>query len=75
MPFATDEEIKIAHDILLKDKKPFDSDKVNIIKEDSSCYVQACPGSGKTTTLLAKLIILANKMPPSGNSSVTSFHN
>ena len=59
MPFATDEEIKIAHDILLKDKKPFDSDKVNIIKEDSSCYVQACPGSGKTTTLLAKLIILA----------------
>ena len=46
MPFATDEEIKIAHDILLKDKKPFDSNKVNIIKEDSSCYIQACPGSG-----------------------------
>ena len=58
MPFATDEEIKIAHDILLKDKKPFDSNKVNIIKEDSSCYIQACPGSGKTTTLLAKLIII-----------------
>lgn len=35
MPFATDEEIKIAHDILLKDKKPFDSNKVNIIKEDT----------------------------------------
>lgn len=61
MPFATDEELKIAHDILLKGKKPFDSTKVNIIKEDSSCYVQACPGSGKTTTLLAKLIILSNK--------------
>ena len=52
MPFATDEEITIAHDILLNDKKPFDPIKVNIIKEDSSCYVQACPGSGKTTTLL-----------------------
>ena len=58
MPFATDEEIRIAHDILLKDKKPFDDTRLNIIKEDRSCYVQACPGSGKTTALLAKLIIL-----------------
>lgn len=38
MPFATDEEITIAHDILLNDKKTFDPIKVNIIKEDSSCY-------------------------------------
>lgn len=75
MPFATDEEIKIAHDILLKDKKPFDSNKVDIIKEDSSCYVQACPGSGKTTTLLAKLIILANKMPlPEGRGICVLTH-
>lgn len=63
MPFATDEEIKIAHDILLNDKKPFDITKLNIIKENNSCYVQACPGSGKTTALLAKLVILANRMP------------
>lgn len=75
MPFATDEEIKISHDILLKDKKPFDAIKVNIIKEDSSCYVQACPGSGKTTTLLAKLIILANKMPlPEGKGICVLTH-
>ena len=75
MPFATDEEIKIAHDILLKDKKPFDSNKVNIIKEDSSCYIQACPGSGKTTTLLAKLIIIANKMPlPKGKGICVLTH-
>lgn len=75
MPFATDEEIKIAHDILLKDKKTFDSNKVNIIKEDGSCYVQACPGSGKTTTLLAKLIILANKMPlPEGKGICVLTH-
>lgn len=75
MPFATDEEIKIAHDILLKGKKPFDPIKVNIIKEDSSCYVQACPGSGKTTTLLAKLIILANKMPlPEGKGRGVLTH-
>ena len=75
MPFATDEEIKIAHDILLKEKKPFDSNKVDIIKEDSSCYVQACPGSGKTTTLLAKLIILSNKMPlPEGKGICVLTH-
>ncbi len=63
MPFATDDEIRIAHDVLLKGKKPFDAQRVGIIKKDSSCYVQACPGSGKTTALLAKLIILANKLP------------
>ena len=70
MPFATDEEIKIAHDILLKGKKQFDISRVNIIKEDRSCYVQASPGSGKTTVLLAKLIILANKMPLSEGKGV-----
>lgn len=63
MAFATDEEIRIAHDILLNGKNPFDNPRVEIIKKDSSCYVQACPGSGKTTALLAKLIILANKLP------------
>lgn len=63
MAFATDEEIRIAHDILLKGKNPFDNPRVEIIKKDSSCYVQACPGSGKTTALLAKLIIFANKLP------------
>lgn len=70
MSFATDEEIRIAHDILLKDKKPFDDARLNIIKEDRSCYVQACPGSGKTTALLAKLIILANRLPMADGKGV-----
>lgn len=75
MPFATDEEIRIAHDVLLRGKRPFDETRVNIIKEDSSCYVQACPGSGKTTALLAKLIILANKMPlPEGKGVCVLTH-
>ena len=60
MAFATDEEIKMAHEVLLKGKDPFDEKRVDIIKNDSSCYVQASPGSGKTTALLAKLVILAN---------------
>ena len=50
MPFATDEEIKIAHDILLNDKKPFDITKLNIIKENNSCYVQACRKHSKKCT-------------------------
>lgn len=75
MAFATDDEIRIAHDVLLKGKRPFDEQRVNIIKEDSSCYVQACPGSGKTTALLAKLIILANKMPlPDGKGVCVLTH-
>lgn len=75
MPFATDEDIKRAHDILLKGKKPFDKARVKIIKEDSSCYVQASPGSGKTTALLAKLVILANRMPlPEGKGVCVLTH-
>ena len=75
MSFATDEEIIIAHEILLKGKKAFDAQRIDVIKEDRSCYVQACPGSGKTTALLAKLIILANKMPlPEGKGVCVLTH-
>lgn len=75
MPFATDEEIRIAHDVLLRGKIPFNDTRVDIIKDDSSFYVQACPGSGKTTALLAKLIILANKMPlPDGKGVCVLTH-
>lgn len=75
MSFATDDEIRIAHEILLKGDKPFDNSRIDIIKNDSSCYVQASPGSGKTTTLLAKLIILANRMPlPDGKGICVLTH-
>lgn len=75
MSFATDNEINIAHDILLRGHKPFDENRINIIKNDSSCYVQASPGSGKTTVLLAKLIILANRMPlPDGKGVCVLTH-
>lgn len=75
MPFATDEEIRVAHDVLLKGNDPFNDVRIGIIKEDSSCYVQACPGSGKTTALLAKLVILANRMPlPEGKGVCVLTH-
>jgi superfamily I DNA/RNA helicase len=61
------EEIKRVEKLLLPEGKTFgdeSSERVKVIKEiNESCDVVACPGSGKTTVLLAKLIILANRMP------------
>ena len=56
MDFANEREIKYAHDILLGELPDFDEEKINIIKCNESKDVKACPGSGKTTTLLAKLV-------------------
>src|SRR5665811_11286 len=67
--FATNEEIKYASSILI-DNEEFDTEKINIIKCNESIDVKACPGSGKTTTLLAKLIILANQMPFEDNKGI-----
>ena len=54
MDFANEREIKYAHDILLGELPDFDEEKINIIKCNESKDIKACPGSGKTTTLLAK---------------------
>lgn len=61
--FATIDEIKAAHDILLPGKPDFEEDKVKVIESNESRDIKACPGSGKTTVLLAKLSILSNRMP------------
>ncbi|WP_242979325.1 UvrD-helicase domain-containing protein [Clostridium thermopalmarium] len=41
----------------------FDDARISIIKNLESTDIQAFPGSGKTTTLVAKLAILAKKWP------------
>lgn len=43
----------------------FNKGQKDIIRFWENADIQACPGSGKTTTLAAKLIILANKLPKS----------
>jgi DNA helicase II / ATP-dependent DNA helicase PcrA len=48
----------------------FNDDQKSVIKFLKTVDVQACPGSGKTTTLAAKLFILANKLPPAFNKGV-----
>lgn len=68
--FAKPEEIQYAHSVLLKGKPYFEPDKIDIIECNESRDVKACPGSGKTTTLLAKLIILANRMPLPNNQGI-----
>lgn len=67
----TIEEIENAALVLLDDKNSFydgnlenkTGERINVIKCLENKNIVACPGSGKTTVLLAKLLILANKMP------------
>ncbi|WP_214044218.1 UvrD-helicase domain-containing protein [Methanomethylovorans sp.] len=65
-----DEDIKYAERIFLPKGTSFDTERVTVIKCMESKDIQACPGSGKTTTLLAKLAILAQKMPLEGNKGI-----
>ena len=58
----TEEDLNEAYEILFNEKGIFDNEKKKIIQSLESCYVEASPGSGKTTTLVAKLIILAKKL-------------
>lgn len=40
-----------------------DDDRIGVLESTESIDVQACPGSGKTTLIAAKLILLAKKWP------------
>lgn len=66
----TDEDIRYAGGIFLKDEQSFDPERISVIKCMESKDIQACPGSGKTTTLLAKLAIIAKKMPLKDNRGI-----
>lgn len=64
----TDEDIKWVENIM-GGKIHFDTDRINVLKNMSSTDIQAFPGSGKTTILVAKLAILARKWTY-GNSGI-----
>jgi DNA helicase II / ATP-dependent DNA helicase PcrA len=66
----TDDDIDKAQRILLKEGETFDEERRTVIKCIESKDVQACPGSGKTTALLAKLLIISNKLPLEGNKGI-----
>lgn len=52
----------------------FDDDRRKILESIKSIDVQACPGSGKTTLIAAKLMLLAKKRPLSGQGICVLSH-
>ena len=59
----SDSDIVYAEKILLQDGHSFDEERISFIKDLTTLDLQAVPGSGKTTALLAKLLILEKHMP------------
>jgi len=70
----TDEDIKKAEKIFFPNGGAFsdpNNERRSFIKcLDKHLHVQACPGSGKTTALLAKLYLLSEKMPFENNRGI-----
>lgn len=65
-----DHEIELAERLLLPAGESFDEQRRAVIRCMESKDIQACPGSGKTTALLAKLSILAQKLPLKSNKGI-----
>lgn len=59
----SDQDIQTVEELLLPHGAHFHEDARNVIRCWHSTDVAACPGSGKTTVLLAKLKLLADRMP------------
>lgn len=68
--YISDAEIKDVEKVLLPESCCFPEDAINVIRCWQSSEIVACPGSGKTTVLLAKLKILAERMPFSNGTGV-----
>lgn len=66
----SDMDIEYAEKIFLPEGCSFDLERRDVIKCMESKDIQACPGSGKTTSLLAKLAILAQWMPLEDNKGI-----
>jgi DNA helicase II / ATP-dependent DNA helicase PcrA len=64
------DDIRYAEQILLKKGEEFDNERIVFIKNLDSIDLQAVPGSGKTTALLAKLLIIEKELPFKDGSGV-----
>lgn len=67
---VSEEDISYAEKILLPVGKVFDSERRAFIRNLNTIDLQAVPGSGKTTALLAKLLILERKLPFEDGSGI-----
>ena len=71
----TDHEIRRAEKLLLPVDCSFNQERRDFLCCMESRDVVACPGSGKTTALLAKLLILSSRMPfPDGRGICVLTH-
>lgn len=61
IPEITDEDIEWVRELMALD--PFDTPRREFLKCRTTIDLSACPGSGKTTLVVAKLAILAKKWP------------
>lgn len=66
----TDEDIRFAEKILLPVGREFDEERKTFIRNLNTIDLQAVPGSGKTTALMAKLVILEHKLPFADGSGI-----
>ena len=66
----TNDQIESIERLLLPATCCFEEDARRVINCWESTDVLACPGSGKTTVLMAKLKMLANRMPLDGGCGV-----
>ena len=66
----SDQDIESTEKLLLPKGAHFPEDARNVIRCWHSTDVAACPGSGKTTVLLAKLKLLADRMPLENSAGI-----
>ncbi|MDO8736103.1 MAG: UvrD-helicase domain-containing protein [Thermoleophilia bacterium] len=66
----SDDEIEFAEQILFGQTGIFDDERKEFIKNIETIDLQAVPGSGKTTALLAKLLILERFLPFDDGSGI-----
>lgn len=66
----SEEDIAYAESVLLPEGKVFDTQRRAFIRNFETIDLQAVPGSGKTTALLAKLLILERKLPFEDGSGI-----
>ena len=67
---VSEHEIQEVERLLLPENCHFSDDAKAVIRCWETKDVSACPGSGKTTVLLAKLKILADRMPLSNGAGI-----
>jgi len=65
-----DNDIKYAENILFRKTGVFDKERIDFIKNLKTIDLQAVPGSGKTTAILAKLLILEKYLPFKDGSGI-----